>query len=266
MIEQIVQILLQLNTLLGGNLGITLIVIGVGIRLIFTPLLRKQLDHSQKMRELQPQLNALKKKYTDKTELAQAQTQLFQQAGINPVAGCLPLVIQITVLIILFNAITHIFDRGLNTTFLWLDLAQPDVFHVPNISFPLPGAIILFAGISQLFLSKMMMPQSVPVHEDDDKQEKEEKADLMADLAQAQGQMIYLFPIMFILFGYRYPAGLAIYWAASTVTALAQQWYISGPGGLEEWFKPKTAAIVAQPTSQPKKFKTSKSKKSKQRK
>ena len=84
-------------------------------------------------------------------------------------------------------------------------------------------------------MSKMMMPQPVAIEKSDKPKEVEEKADLADELQHMQGSMLYLFPLMFIFFGYRFPAGLSLYWAASTVVSLAIQYKVHGLGGLESW-------------------------------
>lgn len=236
MINTIVSLLLSLNTLLGGQLGITLILIGVASRVVFYPLFKKQLDHSKKIQSLQPQLNELKKKFKDdKVKLAEAQTKLFQESGVNPAAGCLPVVLQIVIFAILYNAIRQMLTRGIDTSFLWLDLALPDVIKTSSLPFALPGPFILSAGISQFLLSKMMIPTPVPVNSEDKPKEIEQKADFAQEMSEAQKSMIYIFPLMFIVLGYRFPAGLSIYWTATTIAALIQQYRINGAGGLYPW-------------------------------
>jgi YidC/Oxa1 family membrane protein insertase len=240
MIDTFVSVIAALNSLLGGSLGITLIVIGVLSRVIFTPLLRKQMAHAQKMRELQPHLNRLKEKFKDdKQRQMQEQAKLFQEHGLNPAAGCLPMIVQIAMFALLYQAILRFIHQGVDTQFLIWNLANPDTFTFSGLpeQLRLPGGLILAAAVSQLLLSKMMMPQAVPIAKGDKPKEKEQKQDLAEDLAQAQGSMVYLFPLMFIIFGLRLPAGLALYWTATTVTAVVQQYMFSGWGGLESWMK-----------------------------
>ncbi len=236
MIDTIVNLLLSFNRLFAGELGITLIAIGILSRVVFYPLFKKQLAHTKKIQELQPQINKLKAKHKDdKTALAQAQTKLFQEAGVNPAAGCLPLIVQIAIFAILYNAISQLLTRGIDTSFLWMDLSLPDTFNLAGIPFALPGPFILAAAASQFLLSKMMLPTPVPVNPEDKPKEVEQKADFMQDMAEAQKSMIYIFPLMFIVLGYRFPSGLSIYWTATTITALIQQYQISGAGGLAPW-------------------------------
>ena len=146
MIDAIVDLLIQLNNLFGGQLGITLIVLGVAVRLVFFPMIKQQLEHAKKMQDLQPKLKELKKKYgDDKMRMAQEQGNLFKEAGINPAAGCLPMIVQIVVFGVLYNAIMKMLERGIPTHFLIWDLAKPDVIPIAGLPIPLPGILILLA-------------------------------------------------------------------------------------------------------------------------
>lgn len=232
----LVNALLSLNNLLGGQLWLTLLLVGVSVRLIFSPMMRKQQEHSRKMQKLQPKLKKLKKQHgDDKVAMAQAQADLFKEHGINPAAGCLPMLVQMGVFIFLYRAILHLFEKGLDTQWLWWDLAKPDTIAVEGLPFALPGLWILLAAGSQLIMSKMMMPQPVPVEKEDKPKEVEEKADLMGDIQKMQGQMIYMFPLMFIFIGYQFPAGLAMYWSATTITSVVMQYRHQGWGSLKGW-------------------------------
>jgi len=236
MIDAIVDLLIQLNNLFGGQLGITLIVLGVAVRLVFFPMIKQQLEHAKKMQDLQPKLKELKKKYgDDKMRMAQEQGNLFKEAGINPAAGCLPMIVQIVVFGVLYNAIMKMLERGIPTHFLIWDLAKPDVIPIAGLPIPLPGILILLAAVSQLIMSKMMVPQPVAIVKEDKPKEVEEKMDLADELQHMQGSMMYLFPLMFIFFGYQFPAGLSLYWAASTVVSLGIQYKVHGVGGLQSW-------------------------------
>ena len=231
MIDQLVQLILQLNQLLGGNLGVTLIVIGVATRALFTPLFLHQLRHNRKMRELQPEINRLKKKHKDdKQALAQAQTELFRQAGVNPMAGCLPMIVQFVVFALLYRAILSFLDKNIQTQFGFWDMTQPDLITI-NLPFlsrqavKLPGVLVISAASAQLLMSKLMMPKSVPIEPEDKPQEEEAKVDLMVDIQRSQSQMVYLFPLMFLFFGYQFPSGIVLYWLVTTLMTLAQQLY-----------------------------------------
>jgi YidC/Oxa1 family membrane protein insertase len=234
----LVNALLALNNLLGGQLWLTLVLLGVGVRVVFAPMMRKQQEQAKKMQGLQPKLKELKKIHgEDKVKMAQAQADLFKDHGVNPVGGCLPMLVQMGVFIVLYQAILRLFDKGLNTQWLWWDLAKPDVIPVEGLPFALPGLWILLAAGSQLIMSKMMMPRPVPVEKEDKPKEVEEKTDLMEDIQKMQGQMIYMFPLMFVFIGYQFPAGLAMYWSATTVASVYFQYRHQGWGSLRDWLK-----------------------------
>ncbi len=166
-------------------------------------------------REIQPELARLKKKYKDnKQGLALAQMALFKQKGVNPFAGCLPQILQLVILIALYNVfMSNLQNGGLNQQFLVWDLSQKDPFFI------LP----LAAAAAQFILSKAMLPavtqEHSVVHKSKEKQE---------DFASAlQRQNLFLFPILTLVFGLQFPAGLMLYWLVSTLLQLPQQWLVN---------------------------------------
>ena len=238
MINYLVDGLLLINQLFFNQLGITLIFIGVAVRVVFYPIIKQQLSHSQKIRELQPQMNALKKKYgDDKVKLAEAQNELFKEAGVNPLAGCLPLIVQLVIFSVLYNAISQVFSRGVPTNFLFFDLKEPDVHNLFGLPFGVPGILAILASLTQFILSKMMLPEPVGIKANDDPKEKAEKADFMQDFAEMQSSMIWMFPLVFLFMASKFPSGLALYWTSSTIMAIFQQWQFAGPGSLAPWLK-----------------------------
>lgn len=225
---------LQLNHLLGDNLGLTIIVIGVAVRLLMVPLFKKQFDHSKKMQELQPLLNDLKKKHKDdKTKMAEEQSKLFKEHSVNPAAGCLPAIVQLVFLGVIYQVIRHLLDAGVSTMFLGFDLSQPNTFQIPGFAYPLPGALIIAAAVSQLIVSKMMLPVPVTLDKGDSKKEVEEKADFAQDLAATQANMVYMFPLLYVVLGYQFPSGLVLYILVGTIIMAIQYYTINGWGGLQ---------------------------------
>jgi YidC/Oxa1 family membrane protein insertase len=212
---------------------------------------------AEKMRRLAPELERLKKKYgQDKQALARAQMDFYRQQGINPAAGCLPQIIQLIILIALYQSFIQFLapdgvevikkaneilypplklasDTVINTRFLWLDLAKPDVIKVAGLGFPLPGLFLIAAALVQFVSSKMMMPVLSAVQKEAAKTP--EKSD---DMAMAmQTQMTYLFPLMTILIGFSFASGLVLYWFVFSLFSAVQQYFVSGWGGLTPWIK-----------------------------
>lgn len=218
------------------NLGLTIIFIAVFSRVIFYPFIKQQTHYSKKMHELQPHLSALKNRHkNDQQAFAKAQMELFKQHGINPLMGCLPAIVQIIVLFGLLGAMNKILTMDLNTHFFIWDLAKPDAYKVANIPFQIPGFLVFLAALTQFIQTKMMLPSPPAIRKEDKPSEKKEKESFSTEFAQAQSSMVWMFPLMFLFFGTLWPSGLALYWSASSVLAIVQQYRISGLGGLQKY-------------------------------
>lgn len=190
----------------------------------------------KKMRELQPELKKLKNIHgKDQKALQVAQMELYKKHNVNPIAGCLPQVVQIILLIILYQVLvkfvshTELNGVTLNPYFGWLNLTQPDRFFV------LP----VLAGLTQLFLSLMILPggETPDIVPNDAKtkalKEANKKEEDVADMAASmQKQMLVIMPVMTAFIAVRFPSGLALYWVASTVFSIVQQYYMTGWGGV----------------------------------
>ncbi|KKU55394.1 hypothetical protein A3H89_03895 [Candidatus Amesbacteria bacterium RIFCSPLOWO2_02_FULL_48_11] len=237
---------------LTGSLGWAIILLTVILRLVMTPLVLPSLRLGKKMQELAPDLSKLKQEFgNDKQKLVAAQAELYKKHGANPAAGCLPQVIQLLVLIALFNAFNSVLkpngadlvshlnpilysfnrlssDFRLSTRFLYLDLAKPDTFRLPNLSFPLPGLFLLLSAAIQLISSKMM----APVVSAEQKLAKKTPSSSDDAMVEVQQQMLYLFPLMTIFIGFQFPSGLVLYWLVFSVASVFQQYYAAGWGGL----------------------------------
>lgn len=239
-----------------GNFGVAIIVLTILIRLLLVPLTLPSLRTAQKMRKLAPELEKLKKKYVnDKKKLAQAQMELYKKEGANPAAGCLPQIIQLVILIALYQAFINVLKADgemivklnevlystlklpvetiINTRFLYLDLSQPDVFRLPGLPIPLPGLFLIAAALSQVFSSKMMQP-AVELAQKKAKKTPGKEDDVATAM---QSQMLYLFPLMTIIIGYSFPSGLVVYWFVFSISTALQQYFVSGWGGLTPWLK-----------------------------
>lgn len=225
------EILLFLNEALGG-VGLALIVFTIVIRLLILPLTLPSIKSSQKIKKLQPELKKLKEKYKDdKQGYALAQSQLYKSYNINPLAGCLPQIIQLLILIVLYRAILRLFDQanGLNFSFLWTDLSQPDNKFI----FP------VLAALSQFLLSLMISPAAqtrdvVPNKTQSDllKKANEKEEDIAEMASTMQQQMMFMMPIMTGIIALRLPSGLALYWIVGTLFSIVTQYFVSGLGGI----------------------------------
>lgn len=238
----ILNVLIFLYHLLGDSFGLAIVGLTVAIRAILIPLTAPAMRSQQKMMELTPKLAELKKKHADKLKLQQAQLALYKSHGVNPSAGCLPQIVQIIILIALYQVFNNFLQGGtidgaaVNMSFIWLDLAKPDKFYV------LP----ILAGLTQLIYSLMLRPGTEHPHlreklvsKPEVKMEKNE----MSMAAEIQNQMLFMMPLMTLVISLRFPSGLSLYWVVMTVFSIAQQWFVTGPGGLV-WYWGKLRKLL----------------------
>ncbi len=231
-------------------LGFSIITLTIVIRLILYPLTASQLKTSQKMQKLTPHLNKLKVKHKNDAKMLQSETmRLYKEHGVNPAAGCLPVIIQLpliwglysvlqqvvaakaTVLVAEINKIAYLPALKLHTawdqTFFGLPLGTPPSHLLTATSY----LILLFplaTAFFQFIQTKMMFVKQEP-----DQHEDKKKDDDFATAMQTQS--MYIFPIMIGFFSYSLPLGLSLYWNTFTIFGIIQQYQISGWGGLQPW-------------------------------
>jgi len=240
--------------ILGSNLGLAIIGFTVFLRIILNPLTKPYMESMKKMKDFQPQLDKLKKKYKDdKMKFAKAQSDFYKEKGINPGAGCLPYLLQIVVLIAFFNMFTKTLSGGgdlvekfnsllyeplkisqsqvVNTKFLYFDVTKPDAYSIQGIPFKIPGLLIFLAAFVQLLSSQMMLP-AVKLEKKIAKKTPDKSDDLQASMQQS---MSYTFPLFTLIIGVGFPSGLALYWLVFSLWQLIQQYQTYGLGGLKPW-------------------------------
>ena len=235
-------------------LGFSIIVLTVVIRTILYPLTASQLKASKKMQELTPHLSNLREKHKKDAKKLQAETmKLYKEHGVNPAAGCLPVIVQLPIIWALYSVLIQIvhlgskvvvseinkivyFD-GLKLTSSWnqyffgLPLGQGPSNLISAVG-PLILAVPFITGFLQFVQSKMMFYQA---EKKQDKLPSKEKKD---DFASAfQSQSLYIFPFMIAFFSYNFPIGLSLYWNTFTLFGIIQQYKITGLGGLSQWIK-----------------------------
>lgn len=246
-------------------LGFAIILLTVVLRLLLYPLIGSQLKTSQKMQKLTPHLNKLKEQHKNDAAKLQAETmKLYQEHGINPAAGCLPLLVQLPIIWSLYAVLQEIvktdpkhvlsyvnsalYSPSMKLTHMWdtnffgLPLGQ-----TPGHLFQMVGVIIilvpLVTGALQLVQSKMMFQSFEDKIKDVEKDAAKTKNKALVkevkkedDFATAfQTQSLYIFPAMIALFSWTLPFGLSLYWNTFTLFGILQQYQISGLGGLTEW-------------------------------
>lgn len=187
----------------GWGYGLSIIIITVLIRLLIMPLMVKQMQSSKKMQLIQPELEKLKKKYSSKDAVTQQKFQqeqmlMMQKYDINPLSGCLPILIQMPILIGFYHAIMRTFELKGNS-FLWFELAESDPLYI------LP----ILAGVLT-FVQQKVMTKGQPQN---------------PQLAI----MLWTMPIMIIVFSLVVPAALPLYWIVGNIFSIVQANFIKTP-------------------------------------
>jgi YidC/Oxa1 family membrane protein insertase len=187
------------------NYGLAIIGLTLIVKTVMLPLSKASFESMKKMQELQPEIKALKERVTDPTQLNQEIFALYQRRGVNPMGGCLPIVIQIPVFLGLYQALLNAIDLRHAAFGVWItDLSAPERLDIWGIGVPV--MVLLMAG--SMILQQKTMPNTV------------------TDPAQQRmmALMPYIFAGMFIIFPM--PAGLVLYWLVNNLISITQQIYM----------------------------------------
>ncbi len=204
-----------------GNFGIAILLLTVAVKAVFFPLANKSYRSMSRMKALQPKMQELRAKYSEDKQLMQKELMaLYKREKVNPVSGCLPVVIQIPVFFALYKVLFVSIEMRQAPFFGWIqDLSVQDPTTVFNLfglipfdppSFLALGAWPLIMGLS-MFLQQKLNPQP---------------ADPM------QAKIFLMMPVMFTIFLARFPAGLVIYWSWNNILSIAQQYAIMRRAGV----------------------------------
>jgi YidC/Oxa1 family membrane protein insertase len=177
------------------------------------------------LQELQPRVNAIKEKYKDnKEEQARQMMAFYKENKVNPMSGCLPILIQLPILIALYQVFLKGFNPD-NLNVLYSFVANPgvlDPFFLGKLDLSLPSRVVaVLAGLSQFWQSKMITPPK-----------KLAGAPKSSDefMAQAMSRnMLYFLPIFTVVISWSLPSGLALYWLVTTIFTVAQQYVTIRP-------------------------------------
>jgi len=203
------------------DVGIAILLITIVVRLVVYPLTSSAIKAQKSMQEIQPKMEALKKQYADdKQKQAQALMDLYKTHKVNPFASCLPLLVQLPILIALYSVLRNaLASKGLAEV-LYSFVTNP--ITINPISFGMfamdkPNIILaLLAGAAQYWQAKMSLAKQPP---------KEAGAGAKDEnmAAMMSKQMLYMMPVMTVIIGFSLPAGLTLYWFFSTVLMGLQQ-------------------------------------------
>ncbi len=205
------------NVLPIHDIGLVIVLVTILIRIVLAPFMHKSLKGQKALSSLQPKLNDLKEKYKDDREAqAKAMMDLYKEHNINPLSSCLPLLIQLPILIALYR----VFDKALkgNLDGLYSFVSHPGAINpmflgVLNLSAHNPVLAIL-AGVAQFVQSYLTIKW----------QGNNTNADITVKAMNAQ--LTYLLPAVSVFIAWNLPAGLPLYWIVTTLFAIAQQYYV----------------------------------------
>ena len=196
-----------------GNWGVAIILLTLLIKAAFFRLSAASYRSMAQMRELAPRLQRMKEKFgDDKQKLQQAMMEMYKVEKINPLAGCLPILMQMPVFIALYWMLSAVVEMRHAPFFGWIqDLSAPDTFFgtIPAVV-PLLGGMPI--GLMPLLMGATMIIQTSlnPAPTD-----------------PVQAQVMKVMPIVFSIFFFFFPAGLVLYWLVNNILSIAQQWYIN---------------------------------------
>lgn len=191
------------------NYGLAIIFFTLIIKFALLPLTLKQTRSMKAMQDIQPEMKKIQNKYEDDKEKQQQEMmKLYQENNVNPAAGCLPMILQLAILIPLYRAILGLQSVMGEATFLWIgkltdgSLAQPDT------------ALVIINGLA-------MVGQTY----------------ITQKLNASGGQnnmMMWIMPLFIVFIGFRLPSGLLLYWLTSTIFTAVQQYLVSQDGEVKE--------------------------------
>ena len=192
-----------------GSYGISIILLTVLLKLLMAPLTHKSFVSMKQMQKLQPQMERLKEKYkNDKEKLNKEVMELYRRNGVNPLGGCLPMVLQFPVFIGLYNALSTPIELR-HAQFLWIkDLSRPDWQSLPitvgDWHLGIPVLTILMGA--SMFIQQWMTPSAGDPN---------------------QRKMMLMMPLVFTFMFVSFPAGLTVYWLVNNILTIGQQYWIN---------------------------------------
>ncbi|MDX8045465.1 YidC family membrane integrase SpoIIIJ [Gracilibacillus sp. S3-1-1] len=190
--------------------GLSIVIVTLLIRLVLLPLNIKQIKSSKGMQEIQPKLQELREKYSSKDQQTQQKLQqetmeLFQKHGVNPLAGCLPILVQMPILIAFYHAIMRTAELR-SHEFLWFTLGDPDPYYILPVltaGFTFLQQKLMMAGNASANTNNPMMPQ--------------------------MKMMLYIMPVMIGVFAIFFASALALYWVVGNLFMVFQTLLVKNP-------------------------------------
>jgi YidC/Oxa1 family membrane protein insertase len=213
----------------GWSWALSIVFLTIVIRIALIPLFVKQIKNSRNLQLLQPKVKELQKKYGhDRERLTQETMKLYKETGTNPLASCLPLLLQMPIFLALFRTLNAAADShgvGFLTTAQAVSLANGEIFGVPiSASFTqadgqvsvqiLTMALVILMTITTFTTQRQLMRKNMP------------ESALTGQYAQQQKVLLYVLPVVFAVGGIAFPIGVLLYWTTSNLWTMGQQFYV----------------------------------------
>lgn len=192
-------LMIESADLLFGSYGLAIIAVTILVRLLILPLMMKQLKSSKKMQELQPEIKKIQEKYKNDPQKGQQEMiKLYQLHNVNPLSGCLPILVQMPILIAFYHAIVRTEEIRLHD-FLWLQLGKTDPYFI----LPIVAALTTYL---QQWITMHKMPS-------------------MMENPQMK-MMLYVMPVLILVFAISLPSALSLYWVIGNLFSIVQTYFI----------------------------------------
>ena len=204
LISKVIDALYQVTVMIGfPSYALAIILISILIKIILFPLMQKQMKSTMNMQEVQPKLEYLQKKYKNNPEKMNEEVmKLYKEYNVNPMSGCLPLLIQMPILIGLFGALRQYdFDPIEHATFFW----------IPNLADKDPLFILPVLVAATMFLQQKISMATTP----------------QAAENPTMKTMLYVMPAMMLFVCWSMPSGLCLYWAFFSILSIVQQFFMN---------------------------------------
>jgi YidC/Oxa1 family membrane protein insertase len=188
---------------ISGNYGVDIILLTTLVKVVTIPLTQSSLRNMKAMQKLQPEMTRLRERYKDdQGALQKEMMELYKRHQVNPLSGCLPMILQMPIFVGLYNALNHSIELRHAPFMLWInDLSSPD--KLPIAGFHVPVLTIVM-GLSMLVQQRMTPQQGDPM----------------------QQRMMMIMPVMFTFMFINFPAGLVLYWLVNNLLSIAQQYFM----------------------------------------
>ena len=222
------------NTIPVANIGLALILTTLVVRILMIPLYRASIKSQREMTIVQPILKELQTKYKDdRQKLSEEMLKAYKEHNVNPFAGILLLVVQIPILIAIYQVSLNIFKpENYPDLYSFITLPEsfdPQFFGLLSVADSKNIILALLVGISQYYQIKLIMKRTQPAKSKDtkkSKKKKDNKPDVPDFATTLNKQMLFMMPILVTIFAYSFPASMSLYWITTTLFTIGQEYFL----------------------------------------